>query len=514
MKVNKRNIKEKMTLNPIMTFIILMLVIIVLSGILSLIGFESTYNVYNATTGEYTKTMVSVFNLFSLSGLKYIFTSTVSNFVAFTPLSMLIIVLIGIGIMEKSGFLKTAFTLVSKYCKKNTVTFVLVFLSIISSIIGDLGYIIFIPLSALLFLHGRRNPNLGIIASFAGLTCGSGISIFLTSVDSELLKSTLTGASVLDPTYSLNTLCFLFIMLVAVIALSFLITFITEKIVAPRLSKYEFEELEEDVIIGRKELKGLIFAIGAGLLYLIIFIYNIIPGLPFSGNLLDNTQTYYIDKLFSYDSFFSNGFVFIITMLFVIWGLFYGIGAKTIKNNNDMCNYLTHSLDGTGRTLVLIFFASALINIFKKSEIGTVLISSFAGFIETSSFTGLPLIILLFILVALGTIFVPSSTSKYAILAGVSVPVLMNSGISPEFSQVIFRFAECVTTGLTPLMAYFVIYLAFIQKYNQSSKPVSLFKTIKYQLPYSLACGGVLLAIIIIWYFIGLPIGIGGKAIL
>lgn len=512
--MNKKKFKDRITLNPIMTFLILMVVVIVLSGILSLVGLESTYNTFNATTGEYTSTLVSVFNLFSLSGLKYIFTSTVSNFVAFTPLSMLIIVLIGIGIMEKSGFLKTAFTLVSKYCKKNTVTFVIVLISILSSIMGDLGYIILIPMSALLFLHGRRNPIAGIIASFAGLTCGSGISIFFTAVDSELLKSTLIGAAVVDPKYNLSTFCFVFIMLVAIILLSIIITFITEKIVSPRLPKYEFEELEEDVIIGRKELKGLIYALGAGLIYLIIFIYNIIPGLPFSGNLLDNTQTFYIDKLFSYDSFFSNGFVFIITILFVIWGLFYGLGAKTIKDNNDMCDHLSHSLDGVGNTLVLIFFASTLINIFKKSEIGTVVISIFANMIETSSFTGIPLIILTFILVMLGTILVPASNTKYAIMSGVLIPTFMSAGLSPEFGQIVFRFAECVTTGLTPLLAYYVIYLAFIQKYNQEKKPISLFKTIKYQLPYSLATGGILLVIIILWYLVGLPIGIGGSAVL
>lgn len=512
--MNKKKFKDRITLNPIMTFLILMVIIIILSGILSLIGLESTYNTYNAATGEYNSTMVSVFNLFSLSGLKYIFTSTVSNFVAFTPLSMLIIVLIGIGIMEKSGFLKTSFTLLSKYCKRNTVTFVLVLLSVLSSIMGDLGYIIFIPLSALLFLHGRRNPIAGIIASFAGLTCGSGISILFTAMDSELLKSTLTGAAVLDPKYTLSTGCFFFIMLIAVILVSIVITIITEKVVSPRLPKYEFEELEEDVVIGRKELKGLIYAVGAGLIYLIIFIYNIIPGLPFSGNLLDNTQIFYIDKLFSFDSFFSNGFVFIITMLFVIWGLFYGIGAKTIKNNNDMCDYLTHSLDGTGKTLVLIFFASALINIFKKSEIGTVIISLFANIIEKTPFSGIPLIILFFILVVIGTIFVPASNTKYVILSGAVIPILMNVGITPEFGQVIFRFAECVTVGLTPLFAYYVIYLSFIEKYNQDKKPISLFKTLKYQLPYSLATGGILLVLIILWYIIGLPIGIGGAAVL
>ena len=114
--------KEKITLNPVMTFLILILITIVLSGFLNLIGFEATYNKIDITTGEYVATSESVESLLSLSGIKYIFTSTVSNFTAFTPLSMLIIILIGIGIMEKSGFIKTTFTTVTcktKISKKN-----------------------------------------------------------------------------------------------------------------------------------------------------------------------------------------------------------------------------------------------------------------------------------------------------------------------------------------------------------------------------------------------------------
>ena len=127
-------LKEKITLNPIMTFLILTLITILISGLLSWLGLEANYNKINANTGEYESIFVSVTSLLNLSGMKYIFSQTLNNFTNFTPLSSLIIVLIGIGIMEKSGFLKTAFTLLTKYMKKYTVTFIIAFLGIILSI--------------------------------------------------------------------------------------------------------------------------------------------------------------------------------------------------------------------------------------------------------------------------------------------------------------------------------------------------------------------------------------------
>ena len=502
--------KEKITLNPVMTFLILILITIVLSGFLNLIGFEATYNKIDTVTGEYIVTSESVESLLSLRGIKYIFTSTVSNFTAFTPLSMLIIILIGIGIMEKSGFLKTAFTILTKFCKKYTITFWIVLLSVLMSITGDLGYVIMIPLSALLFSYGRRNPLLGIVSAYAGLTAGSGLNILFTSVDSEMLKYTLANANRIDPNYVLTTGAFILIMSVAVILVSLIITIITERFSIRNVEKYEYKEEKKELRLGKREYRGLLFSISAGVLYLLIFIYNIIPGLPFSGNLLDYTQSFYIDKLFSHDSFFSNGFVFIVTMLFIILGLFYGIGAKTIKNNNDFCEDLTHSLDGTGRTLILIFLGSILINVFKKTNIGTVLTISVTNLLEGMSLSGIPLIIGLFVIVAFATFFVTNAAAKWAIISTVAIPMFMNNSLSPEFAQTIARFAECATIGLTPLLAYFTIYIAYLEKYNQNEEPISLFRTLKYQIPYSVCVGLFLLLLVIGWYLIGLPIGING----
>ena len=152
--------------------------------------------------------------------------------------------------------------------------------------------------------------------------------------------------------------------------------------------------------------------------------------------------------------------------------------------------------------------ASVFINILKKSNIGIVVTALLTNLILSSSFKGIPLLLLLFVCVSLETLLLPNTTLKWTIMSGSLVPILMNAGISPEMGQVVFRFAECVTYGLTPVMAYFVIYLAFVEKYNQSDEPIQLLKVLKYQRPYAIATGAILLAILIIWFVVGLPLGL------
>ena len=272
MKIN--NIREKITLHPIMTILLLIAATIIISGILSLFGLQATTRTINPTSLEYNVSVSEVHSLLSLSGLKYIFTSTVSNFISFAPLSSLLIILIGIGIMEKSGFLKTTFTLLTKNAKKINVTYFLVLISIIIGFVGDLSYAFIIPLSALLFKYGKRNPALGIIASFAGLTCGNGLNIIFSSTDSSLLSLTYLATSLEFGTRELSTLSFIFIELISIILLSIIITLVTEKYLVYKLEKYEIAEteIEEEISFGKKEKKGIAYAFLAGTAYFLIFL--------------------------------------------------------------------------------------------------------------------------------------------------------------------------------------------------------------------------------------------------
>lgn len=506
--------RPRTVLHPLMVFVILIIITIILSGILGAFGVSANYNSVNPLRGDLDSTNVMVKSLLSLSGLKLIFRTTVSNFASFAPFSTLIIILIGIGIMDKSGFLQSFFTLLTKKASKFTVTLTLSFLTIIASIMGDISYIIFIPISALFFKYSKRNPKAGIIMAFAGITCGTGINIFMSSIDASLLEYTRQAALYLDATYSIGTFALLFIMIIMTIIMSIVIASITEKYLIPRLGKYEAPEKveEEEFYLDKKKKRGLAFSLTVGLIYILIFTYCIIPGLPLSGSLLDNSQTLYIDKLFGYNSFFNQGFVFVVTLFFFLCGFFYGIGAKTIKNNQDVSAFLGHSLDGVGKTLVLIFFASTFISIFKATNIGTVIAALIANLISSINFTGIPLILIMFVFSIFISIVLPSPVTAWSIMSGVLVPVFMNAGITAEFAQLVFRASECVAIGLTPIMAYYVIYLSYLDKYSEEDKPVSFLESFKHILPYAGATALIWITILILSYIIGLPLGIGSHA--
>lgn len=499
--------KKKLKLSPIMTFIMLMFITIVVSGLLHLFNVQAEYTTVNKVTSEFTNNVVEVNSLLSFSGIKHIVTTAVSGFVNFAPLSTLIIVLIGIGILEKTGFIKTFFTVLTRNSKRYTITFILILISLMFSILGDIGYVVMLPLGALLFKYGRRNPMGGIIAAFASLTFGYSINMFLSANDSSLLTMTLNAAKVLDSSYKIGIFFSLFIMIAVLVAVSTLFTNITEKKIMARLPRVDVES--EEVKITNKELRGLIVGLFLGIVYVLIVIYMIIPGLPLSGALLDSSGVRYIDMLFGPNSLFNKGFIFIVTMLFVIVGLGYGIMTKTIKNNNDFAESLGASLDGIGNILVLLFFASLFINVFEESNIGLVIVGWISKIISSLSFTGAWLITITFILVAIANVFCPSSIVKWNILSASVVPVFMNASISPEFAQIVFAAGDSITNGLTPLLVYFVIYLAFMEKYNNTNDTMTLFGSFKYMTSYAAYVSIAWFVIIIGFYLIGIPIGIG-----
>lgn len=530
MRRNKRKLKlKKFYFHPITVYIFLIFVVIILSAILSALQMQATYNTVTPTTNDLESNLVTVESLMNFDGMKFIFSNAMTNFLSFAPLGMLLLTFFGLSIAKSTGFIDTLCKRCLIKIDKNILTFIVIFLATISSLINDVGYVILIPLAALLFMLNNRNPHLGIIAAFAGVSFGYGVSIFVGSMEVNLIPLTTSAARLIDPSAHISLTSNLFIIIAFSLVLSIVGTIIIEKIIAPRLGKYkEKEELtktEELVVTDVKELeqqkiekehyekRGLKAAIITAIVIIIAFIYMIIPNLPYSGMLLDMEEDTYLGQLFGTNSYFQDGFTYMMALLFTLVGIAYGIGSKSIKNDKDVINGCKETFAPLGEIIMLIFVVSQFTSIFRETNIGTVIACWCANAIGNIGFTGLPLIIFSLIMIGLANLFVPTASAKWEIFAPVMVPAFMQSNISAQFAQFILRAGTSITAGITPLLACFVIYIGYLNIYNQDkNKPITIHKSISYVLPYFGIIALTWILLIIGWYLIGLPLGPGVYA--
>ena len=239
----KRKLKlKKFYFHPITVFLFLTLLIIILSGILSTVEMQATYNTINPTTNELESTLVSVKNLFSFDGMKFLIGDATTNFISFAPVGTLLLALIGITIAEATGLIETISRRFFKKMPKEVLTFIIIFVATISSLINEVGYAILIPLVALIYFMNGRNPILGIITAFCGVAFGYGVTIFVGSMEVALMQYTKTAAWLVDDTVHISLTSNLFFIIATSVLISAIGTLIIEKIIAPKIGKYKKEE--------------------------------------------------------------------------------------------------------------------------------------------------------------------------------------------------------------------------------------------------------------------------------
>lgn len=513
----KRKIKRT-KFHPALVFLVLTLAVMVISSVGGILNLETNYYTVNTVTGDLESQVVNINNLFNRTGIQYLISNLLSNFMNFAPLGTFILGLMGIGVAYKSGFLNTLNKVIAKVFPRKMLTFLIVLLGVIFSMFYDVGYVILIPMAAILFRDLGRHPSAGICAAFAGITFGSGANIVANSLDSSLLPYTKSATTILDVTYKVQTNGNLIFMIISTLLVAYIGTIITERVIIPKLGKYNFEEEE---IENRKqeptktEIKGLIIAIISVVVILLPIIYCIIPGLPFSGLLLYLKDSGYVNQLFGSNSYFYKGSVFIFSFLLMLAGLVYGLRVKTFKNNRDFVDGMNYYLKDLSSLLVLIFFAAQLCLIFKQTNLGVFVVASLTNWISELQLTGIVLVLVTFFLTLVSTLLVPVSSTKWAILAPIIVPMFMQSSLTPEFAQAVFRAADSSVKGITPLFTYFVILIGFLQIYNKKKNdPVTISRAISLMAPYTVAFTVLWLAIIIIFYTLGIPIGIATKVTL
>ena len=203
MKIKKDKFK-KIKLHPALVFLILTLIVMIISSVGGILNLETSYYNVNPVTGDLESRTVVINNLFNRTGIQYLISNMLSNFITFAPLGTLIIGLMGVGVAYKTGFLNTLYKMIAKIIPRKILTFIVVFLGVIFSMFFEVGYVILIPLAAILFLNLGRHPSAGICAAFAGITFGYGANIVANSLDSTLLNYTQTAVTILDKTYKVN----------------------------------------------------------------------------------------------------------------------------------------------------------------------------------------------------------------------------------------------------------------------------------------------------------------------
>ena len=524
---DRRKLKlKKFYFHPVTVFLFLTFIVMILSGLLCAFQTQATYNEINIISKELDPTLITIDNLLSFDGIKYIISNAVKNFLSFGPLGTLLVSLLGITIAEGTGFIETISKRHISKIPNNMITFIVLFVAIISSLINEVGYAILIPIVALVYFINKRNPILGIVTSFCGVSFGYGISIFVGSMEVSLMNYTQNAALLIDENMHISLTSNLFFIIIASLIISIVGTIVIEKIIAPKIGKYkredEFSKTEQYRVINleeeeqksieknKNEKRGLRFALVVSIVVLLSFIYSLIPNLPFSGMLLDMKETTYVNQLFGENSYFQDSFTYLVSIVLILSGIAYGIGSRSIKNDKEIIENASKKYANLGSLFILIFVVSQFIAVFRKSNIGMILAAWLASLLEHLSLTGIPLIIVTLILLAFSNLFLTSTTSKWMIFSPVVVPMFMQSNISPQFAQIIMRVGDSMTKGYTPMLASFVLYIGYLNIYNlNKEKPYTIRNSLKLIRPYFLIISLTWILLIVGWYLIGLPIGPG-----
>lgn len=476
--------------HPATLFALFAFAIIIISGIVSAFNLEVTH----PATGEIIKPV----SLLTVEGLHRILVTMVTNFTSFAPLGTVLVAMLGIGVAESSGLMGSGLRLLVLKAPKKLLTFVIVFAGILSNTASEVGYVLLVPLAAVIFLAVGRHPLAGLAAAFAGVSGGYSANLLLGTIDPLLAGLSEEAARIIDRSYVVNAACNYYFMFVSTFIIAAVGTWVTEKLVEPRLGKYEGSTQPEELKpLTTDERKGLIFAVIAGLGLGIIIMIGIIPESGFlreinTGDILNSP--------------FMKGIVAFIFIGAGVMGIAYGIGAKTFKNDSDVMKGMGKSIESLGVYMVLVFFAAQFVAYFNWTNIGLIIAIEGADLLKASGLGAIPLMLSFILVSAIINLFMGSASAKWAIMAPVFIPMFMLLGYSPEFVQVAYRIGDSTTNIISPMMSYFALIVAFVGKYESKAGIGTVIATM---LPYSFFFLIAWVLLLIVWMLLGLPVGPG-----
>ena len=480
--------------HPATIFAMLAGFVILLSWITHLMGVSAVHPVDGST--------VTVNSLVSGDGFRWIYTNILTNFLRFPPLGYVLVVMVGIGLAEGTGLFAVMIRSLVLGAPKKLITAAIVLAGIISGLAVEAGYVILIPLGAMIFHALGRHPMAGLAAAFCGVSGGFGANFFIGSIDPILAGISTSAAQLIDPEMVVNPAVNYYFMIASSFVVLGVGTWVTERIVEPRLGPYTgtAERFAIDQL-KPEERKGLRWAGISVLIFVALMAMTVIP----SNGLLRNPETGSV-----LHSPFFDGIIIGILLFFFIPALVYGRIAGTIKNDSDVMKHITKSMSGMGGYIVLVFFAAQFVYFFNQSNLGLIIAIKGAATLRDIGLTGPLLIAAFVVLSAFINLFMGSASAKWAIIAPVFIPMLMllDNAYHPGITQAAFRIGDSLTNLITPMMSYFALIVTFAQKYDERYGIGTIISTM---IPYTVVLSVIWIIVLMVWVWLGIPLGPDGP---
>lgn len=476
--------------DPVSLFIISIIIVMVLSALL-----QGTTSV-NPATGE----PVAAVSLLDSTQVRRLFMELPQVLTSFPPLGIVLVVIIGSGLAERSGFFAAALKGLVRAVPKPLLTLTIVFAGVQANIASDAGYVVLIPLAAVVFASAGRHPVAGLSAAFAGVAGGFAANFAITPGDGILSGMTQAAAALIDKSYKVEITANWYFLSALVPIYTIVGTLVCERIVEPRLNAgapwTPVAPPPADAAQDGREARGLRLA---GICFLVVVALIAwlawAPGAPLRGD--DGS----FEPLF-------RSMVAIMFLVFLACGLGYGVGAGVIKSDKDAVSLASKGVGDISAYLVLVFFASVFVALFTWSNMGTLLAISGAETLKGAGLDGTPVVLLfsVILLAMMCDMLIGSASAKWAILAPILVPMFMLLGIAPEATQAAYRVGDSTTNMLTPFMSYFPLILVMARKYMPDYGIGSM---VALMLPYTVSFFLASGAFFVLWYSLGIPFGPG-----
>ena len=476
--------------HPATLFAILSGVVVLASGVAARTGIEAVH----PGTGE----TIQPVSLLTVAGLHRILVEMVTNFTSFAPLGTVLVSMLGIGVMEKSGLIAAVLRLLVLSAPKRLLTFVIVLSGVLSNTASEIGYVLLVPLGGIIFLGAGRHPIAGLAAAFAGVSGGYSANLLLGTIDPLLAGLSEEAAQIVQPGYRVNPAANYFFMVASTFVVSAAGTWVTERIVIPRLGAYEGTERSAAIDeLSDQERRGLRFAAAAAAAFGVFLLWGTAP----ADGFLRNPETGSLLR-----SPFLSGIVAFIFLGGAWIGVAHGVGAGRFRSDADVINGMGDMIGTLGTYLVLTFFAAQFVAYFNWTNLGLIMAVKGAETLRASGLGGVPLMLAFVVLSAVLNLLMGSASAKWAVMAPIFVPMFMLLGYSPELSQAAYRIGDSTSNVIAPMMSYFALIIAFFQRYDRTSGIGTVVATM---LPYTvvfLACWSLML---VVWMLLGLPVGPG-----